>query len=507
VSRAILVRRAGHHSFGLALATMVVALLPLVTGTIVWRWSSGPAWDEAVYIARATLTEHWRDLWGSSRMFGVSLIVAPVLAVTDTLGATRIWFAAVTSALAVTAVRWWALVAGWRVLAGFFAVVLSWQYLWFTPALYPNLPAGLASLAICAWTVLVWRDSPHSPGATSGALVAFLAFSLRWVDAILLWGVFVAVLMTAEWWAPSDRGRAGRVAVPARAVRRTWPVLVGIASSVALWMLESHALFGSTWSRISDAGEPGAAGGPLADQVVKMIWFDTGDNPAESLRHLLTAVHLPALFAVSAAGALLARGRAAVPVRAAWLSGVVLFAAYLIATVHIRIVASGDSLHRFVLPAIVFIAVPVGVAMSSLVGFLRRRMWWRAVPLGAGICVLAAGALGSASLLGPIQNLHGDTGEGARTAAARINEVAAGRECFFYVQYNYPAMQLETACRGGRLAFHRVGPSVDDPILEASASFLYGNMPPMATWLRRGWVLDSSYGTMDLWVREESPGS
>lgn len=108
-------------------------------------------------------------------------------------------------------------------------------------------------------------------------------------------------------------------------------------------------------------------------------------------------------------------------------------------------------------------------------------------------------------MLGLIQNVEGDTGAATRSAAARMNEVADGRDCFFYVLYNYPAMQLETPCRGGRLAFHRVGPAEDDPIMAAPVSFLYGNIEPSEPWILRGWELDSTFGRMSLWVRE-SPG-
>ncbi len=483
----------------------LMAVLPLVAGTIVWRWSNGPTWDEAVYIARATLSDHWQDLWGSSRMFGVPFVLAPVLAVTDAMWVARVWFALVTAALAVTAVRWWMRVVGSAFLASFAALVVSWQFLWFAPALMPNLPGGLAALALCAWTVLTLRDDDRPARALAGTIVAFLAFSLRWVDALLLWSVFLAFLGVVGWRAAPDRSRRALAVTLRGFLRRMSPALVGVAASMVLWILESRWLFGSAWARFTDAGEPGVVGRPLQEQLEQMIWFNTGDGGGESVRHLSTLAHLPSLLVVSVIGVMVAKGRAAAPVRAAWSAGMVLLGFYLWATVNVRVVATGDSLHRFVIPALVFVSVPVGVALTELVGALRKGRWRRVVPLGAVFAILAAGGVGSASMLGLIQNVEGDTGTDTRSAAARMNEIADGRECFFYVQYNYPAMQLETPCRGDRLAFHRAGPADDDPIVAAPVAFLYGNIPPAEPWILRGWELDSTFGRMSLWVRE-SPG-
>lgn len=497
-------RESPRTRYPIILATLM-AMLPLVAGTIVWRWSNGPTWDEAVYIARATLSQHWQDLWGSSRMYGVPFALSPILALTDATAVARVWFALVTAALAVTAVHWWVRIVGPAFLASFGVLVVSWQFLWFVPALMPNLPAGLATLALCAWTVLRLRDDAPPPRAMAGATVAFLAFSFRWVDALLLWGAFVALVGVAGWWTAPNRSRSAIVATVRESLRRVSPAIVGVAASMLLWVLESRWLFGSAWARFTDAGEPGSVGQPLRDQLEKMIWFNTGDGGGESVRHLLTLVHLPSLFVVSTVGVFMAKGRAAAPIRAAWTAGVTLFCFYLWATVNVRIVAAGDSLHRFVIPALVFVSVPVGAALTGLVGVLRRGRWLRAVPLGAAFAVLVAGGVGSASMLGLIQNVEGDTGAATRSAAARMNEVADGRDCFFYVLYNYPAMQLETPCRGGRLAFHRVGPAEDDPIMAAPVSFLYGNIEPSEPWILRGWELDSTFGRMSLWVRE-SPG-
>lgn len=483
------------------LATLM-AVLPLVAGTIVWRWSNGPTWDEAVYIARATLSNHWQDLWGSSRMFGVPFVLAPILALTDVTAAARVWFALVTGALFVMAVHWWVRVMGPAFLASFATLVVSWQFLWFLPALMPNLPAGLATLALCAWTVLRLNDDEPPPRATAGAAVAFLAFSFRWVDALLLWGAFLALLGLAGWWTAPDRGRSALVPMIRESSRRMSPAIVGVGASMLLWILESRWLFGSAWARLTEAGESGSVGRPLREQLEQMIWFNTGNGGGESVRHVVTLVHLPSLFIVSTIGVIVAKGRAAAPVRAAWTAGIALFCFYLWSTVNVRIVAAGDSLHRFVVPALVFVSVPVGAALTGLVGALRRGRWLRVIPLGAAFAILATGGVGSASMLGSIQNVEGDTGADTRSAAARMNEVADGRECFFYVLYNYPAMQLETPCQGDRRAFHRAGPAVDDPIVTAPVSFLYGNIPPSEPWIQRGWVLDSTFGRMSLWVRE-----
>ncbi|MGW7695670.1 glycosyltransferase family 39 protein [Streptomyces asiaticus] len=204
----------------------------------------GPGWDETVYLSQAD-PHRPAAYFSAPRSRGISLLAAPVLAVTDSTTVLRVVLALLSAAALYAAYRVWRPLLGPRrtALAALLFTGL-WTTLLYGPQAMPNLWVALSAVAAVGW----FLRAAHPParrrallglGATIAAATCF-----RFSD-----GVWLALPLLAAC-----------AIVPA--LRRPAPALVvvgGFAVGGAEWVAEAYVRWGGIGARLrlSSATEGG----------------------------------------------------------------------------------------------------------------------------------------------------------------------------------------------------------------------------------------------------------
>ncbi|MEN9792151.1 MAG: hypothetical protein RL330_229 [Actinomycetota bacterium] len=452
----------------------------------------GYTWDEAVYVARATLNDNWRHLWGPARMTGMPLVLSPVTAVTDNVVMMRLWLAMVGVMLALVAVRLWSRLVGTAAPAAFLLLAISWQVGWFSTTGYPNWFTGLLILGLCGWTVLSVEGEPVSSWA--GFFLAFLAMQMRWTDVIVAWaGVLVWLVMAdptirSRGWSQEFRKRSTALA------SRILPALTGAGVSLVLWVVESEMYFGSAWQRLSFLRDVEEWERFSAAQYGQLLWF-YGDMPdGRGVLNWLPLAFLVAVVVLAILGLRLPPSGARRAVSAAAWGSVALGLLYL--------TSPGDSLRRFIIPCLVLAAVPAGAGWVRAWTLFRRGVPGARAMSAVLVVLLITGAVGNAALLHHLGDREGGRGTEYASLAARMEEIAEESECTFLSVYSFPQIQIGTHCLGDRRRFDKEWSEPDDDLLGGRLSFLASPIDPSPAWLAAGWLLDSRHGGWGLWVRD-----
>ncbi|WP_324803442.1 hypothetical protein [Stackebrandtia sp.] len=212
-------------------------------------------WDETVYISQVD-PRHPAAFFSAPRSRGISLLVAPVLAVTGSTIVLR-----VVLALA-SAVALWAAFRVWQPILGRVAVALAalmfatlWVTVLYGPEVMPNLWVALVAVAAVGWFLraVAPNASRRAPVAMAGCVAA--ATLVRFSDGVWL----AAALVVA--------------AVLVRAWRRPIPVVavvVGLALGSAQWVVEAYVRWGGVTGRLVASGS--AEGGMWPHWNVGNAW-------------------------------------------------------------------------------------------------------------------------------------------------------------------------------------------------------------------------------------------
>ncbi len=452
----------------------------------------GYAWDEAVYVARATVNDNWRHLWGPSRMTGMPLVLSPITSLTDNVVMMRVWLVAVGVVLSLVAARLWSRLVGPAAPAAFVLLALTWQVGWFSTTGYPNWLTGILVLGLCGWTLLAMEEQPLS--SWTGFFLGFLAMQMRWTDVIVSWGAVLLWLVVRDHMSGSSlrwRRTPGSVST---LVSRIRPALAGGSLSIALWVIESEMYFGSALRRLTFLRDVEEWERFSAEQYGQLFWFYDSVPDGRGVLNWLPIAFLTAFGALVVRGvrSSLSGNRPAV-VAATW-GSVALGVLYL--------VSPGDSLRRFIIPCLVLAAVPAGEGVMSTWRRLKEDGVGARVGGAALATLLGVGAVGNAALLLHLGDREGGRGTAYSSLAARMDEVAGESDCAFYSIYSFPQIQLGTHCLGERQRFDKEWSRPDMGALGGDLTFLASPVDPSAAWLAEGWVLDSRHGTWGLWVRD-----
>ncbi|GAA2875850.1 hypothetical protein [Nonomuraea rubra] len=342
----------------LALVSCAYALSQLLIGA---PWT-GLGWDEAVYASQ--YAGHAPPApFSAPRARGVPLLVAPVVAVTDSVPVLRLYLVALSSLGLFAAFAVWLRVRDSRAVP--LAALLfagCWLSLFYGGQAMPNLYVALAAVA-AAGAVVTGR-------APVGLGVAFAVMSLmRPSDAL----VAAAVLGVAA------------LAVPAwRRTRSLVAIAAGTAVGWGLWLAEAELAYGGMLRRLRDAGEHNATGWSftLAEHAraldgPSLCRFGTDCGPVSPVA-LIWWLAIPAMVAAGLWAAW--RERRPGPALLATACGVSLALPYLFYV--------GYAAPRFLMPAYALLALPAADAVTAL---FRRRL---------GAALMSAGLLAHLALQG-----------------------------------------------------------------------------------------------------------
>ncbi|MDP4501580.1 hypothetical protein [Nonomuraea turcica] len=202
----------------------------------------GIGWDEAVYASQ--VAPHAPPaVFSAPRARGVPLLVAPVVAVTDSVFVLRLYLTVLSVAALFGAFYVWLRVRADHVVP--LAALLfggCWLTLFYGNQAMPNLYVALAAVAATGFLVLAGRSRPAPVGLAATLAVMSL---MRPSDAL----VAAAALAV------------GALAlVPRRLPAVLAAIVAGLAVGWGQWAIEAQASFGGFATRLRDAGEHNAMG-------------------------------------------------------------------------------------------------------------------------------------------------------------------------------------------------------------------------------------------------------
>lgn len=393
---------------GPLLLLALVAILYGVAQLVIVSPRVGIGWDETVYASQYAAHSP-PAVFSAPRARGVPLLVAPVVAVTDSVAALRLYLTAVSS-LALFGAFWVWL----RVRRGLWVPVAAllfascWLSLFYGNEAMPNLYVALGAVAAAGFTVLAER----SRGALLGLAASLAVVSLmRPSDSL-----FVAVPLGVA--ALFARGRA-RV-----------PTLAAIAAGLAVgwgqWLYEAVTSYGGVAERMRKAEEANLTG--LTVSIVEHARALDGPSLCRfgvkcgEVSPLALTWWL-AIPVMAVAGLWVAwRARRPGPVLLAAVTGLAIALPYLF---YVDYAAP-----RFLMPAYALLALPVGEAVTGLARGTRLR--------GPVTALLAAGMLAHLALQGAYahrmaENAREDR-ERIRLAGEELRRLGVRPPCLVYGQ-------------------------------------------------------------------------
>ncbi|WP_066370113.1 hypothetical protein [Herbidospora mongoliensis] len=223
----VIVRRELATTPGVLLAG--VALLYLAAQLLIPTLGMGIGWDEAVYASQYAAHAP-PALYSAPRAQGVPLLVAPIVAITDSVVVLRIWLTLVSSAALFGAFAVWLRVRNhWVVPLAALLLAGCWLSLFYGNQAMPNLYVALGAVAAIGFLL---TGSPLGLGA-SMVLVSLM----RPTDALVL---AVPLAAYALW---------------QRRFRELAALAVGLAIGWGQWMAEAVVRFGGVTERLGTAGE------------------------------------------------------------------------------------------------------------------------------------------------------------------------------------------------------------------------------------------------------------
>jgi hypothetical protein len=442
------------------LAPEHVLLIAVAVGyglLILFRTSQSMAltYDEVVYASQVS-TDTPATRFTAHRSRGVSLLLAPVVTVTEWVFAFRVYLTVLAGLFMYLAFRPWLAVFGrvggrYRFVPPAAAAGLAtlWLTVLYGTLAYPNLWIGFAAVAGVGYFCRAVREPGWGPVA--GAGLSFAAASLiRPTDALLVAGpLLVAPVVVRAW-------------------RRRWPlrallaVTAGLSVGWAAWVAEAFARFDGPAERWRDSS--GSTGSGFANSLPANI--DALDGPrllcgpvsaCEGIEPIAAVwwFALPVLVAVGLVAA--ARSR--------WLRYGLLVSASAVVLAGPYLFYIDYAAPRFLLPSYGLLAIPVAGGLLWLTGLGRPQL--RALTSAAVAGVLLVHVAVQQDVLETAKEQPERVSHSQLAVADFLREQQGVRPpCVFWgvgaIQLSY---QLKCRSERGR----RSGaPAADDPVIRAA---------------------------------------
>lgn len=316
---------------------------------------SGLGWDETVYVSQVTPGAD-AAFFSAPRARGITFLVAPVTALTSSVGLMRGYLALLSGVGLFCALRVWRALFPPSVLAlagGLFAGL--WITVFYGPQVMPNLWVALGALLAVGCFLRAARDrSDRAALVGLGAGVAFVGL-MRPTDAFwLTLPLALCVFLVREWRSPL----------------LLLVLAAGAVLGCAQWAVEAYVSYGGLFTRLRRASEiQGSLGWHLAfgDQM-RAIDGRSLCRPCDvPWRRPVTAVWWFLLPLLTAGGVLAAARLRRLPVvLVPVLVGLALAAPYLLMI--------GYAAPRFLLPTYALLALPTAVCVIWIGRTARPRL-------------------------------------------------------------------------------------------------------------------------------------
>ncbi|MBO0827055.1 MAG: hypothetical protein J2P24_04665 [Streptosporangiales bacterium] len=394
-------RRPGPWLLAVAAAyvtTMLVVVVPRVA----------LGWDEALYASQVSPRVP-AGFFSAPRARGVTYLIAPVVHVTASTVALRMYLAVLAGVLLVAGFWPWLRVFRRPATVPLAALVFGslWVVLFYGPSAMPNTWVALGALAAVGWFVRYGYGASRWSLAGVGAGLAFVAL-VRPSDAFwLVVPLAVAMLVSRRW----------------RRLPLYGAALAGAALGLTPWLVESYQRFGGPVARLHRASQ--IEGGLAWHPVGVYYQLRSLDGPLlcrPCTGHLASPVltlwwlAIPVLVALGLVVAARTRELAATAVPAA--CGASIGLSYLLTLTY--------AAPRFLVPAYALLSLPVGVLLGRLVGGARR---FRSPVTVAVALVLALQVASQVAVLVHESGDHTTAALGYQPAAAALKRDGVRTPC------------------------------------------------------------------------------
>lgn len=386
--------RAALQARGPLLALAAVAIVYVVAQLVLIGWTRTLSWDEGVYASQVSPRVP-PMFWDAHRALGMPLLVAPVVTLTESLTALRVYLTVLSGALLFAAYAPWLRLLP-RYVAPLAAALFAslWTSLVFGGAAIPNVHVALGAVAATG-LMFCARAAARPARWLLGVAVSVGYVSLiRPTDSLwLLLPIGLAVLVL-RW--PHRWGTLGAL-------------VAGAAIGWVPWLVESVLRFGGPLERLDRTAAVNGTGlhnlvpGHLA--ALDSVCSDLAECGPISWRY---AAWWPAWLVLLAVGLVAAQRSRRAPLVVAAAAAASLAVPYLLL---IRVVAP-----RYLMPAYAMAALPVAAGLAVLAA--RRTVRAR---------LLVGGLLGLLLLahLAVQLGVTSDVGRDGRLRAAHVTRVAA----------------------------------------------------------------------------------
>jgi hypothetical protein len=375
-------------------------------------------WDEAVYTSQVSRFADAASM-GPHRARGMTLIVAPVALLTDSMLPLRVYLATFSGAALFGAFVVWCRSVGWAapVAAGLFAS--SWMTIWYGSAVYPNLYSALIAVAAIGIALHAVKSEKKADLYLLGALVA-VGVLMRPTEAVI---VAVCVVMVAL------------VERSSRWLGLSTAALGGLAVGALPWLIEAWVRFDGPLQRLEAASD--AVGSGLHNNVMEYV--RSMDVSADGIGRwavfflvLLVALGLAGLFRAD--------------MRLRRISAITLVAALLFAALYLF--ATEPVLQRYMLPGYAMLCIGSALGVLTIVDLFDTHVL-------AAVSVAAVLVLATAWNFQALQSWDDRQVGNADTALALGQSIEArvgSDECSFLSPFNHPAIAFASGCSGGALS-------------------------------------------------------
>jgi hypothetical protein len=332
--------------------------------------------DEVVYASQLSASVPPAE-WHAHRAWGMPLLLAPVVQLTDSVVALRGYLSIGSGLLMYLAYLPWLGVFRQErlrylpaVAAGLFGTL--WMTVLWGSLAYPNLWLGFALVAGVGWFVRVVREPPAWIAVVGVAIAFAVASLIRPTDALFA----AAPLLIAP--------------VLARGWRRPWPplaVAAGLLIGWAAWIGEAFARFGGPAQRLHDSAAATGTftrSGPLIGLSANL---DAVDGPSLLCRPAsdCAGVDPPAAAVWWLLLPVLVGAAMVVADRTGWFGEWALATAAAVSFAAPYLLLLDYASPRFLLPAYALLAIPVAGVLTSVTGLGPRT-----VRLSTTVAVVAA---------------------------------------------------------------------------------------------------------------------
>jgi hypothetical protein len=377
-------------------------------------------WDEAIYVSEVSGFADAIFL-DAHRARGITLIVAPVVQLTDSIVAMRGYLVVTSSIGLFFSFLPWCRTIGWATPIAAATFGSSWLAIFYGSEVMPNLYTAFLAVGLVGLAVAYSRVPERR--FVVGVLVVLAAITvMRPLDGV----AGLATVATIQ--------ILGRF-------RHSGPVLAGATAGVAIgmvpWLVEAWVRFGGPLARLERIRD--LVGGGFTNNVTEYLRLLDGPLSGPDRNTdiaILVIAWLALLFALGLVGSVLGSTASR---KLAWIA---LFATVWFASPYLF--ASEASAPRFLLPALAFMGIAASIGLQ--VGTASLRPVLRSLVIACTVIVVAVLNVSALATISSDQTAARDRGE---LLANVLDDRSVAGSCYFLSSSGYPQISVASGCRGG----------------------------------------------------------